>query len=146
MGAGIKTAYTPTSETCLGRRQKKRKEWITRDTWQAIEDRRDLKKKAIDTRSERLRERNKRQGREIDRAVKRMTRSDNRAYREDLENKAEEAAKGERGQVYKFTKLVSDKYCGTKDTPIVHKQEGYSPRKQRRRQGGQGLLWDLKSP
>ena len=44
----IKIAYTKTSEACLGCRQKKRKEWITADTWQAIESRRALKKKVMD--------------------------------------------------------------------------------------------------
>ena len=57
----IRTAYTQTSETCLGGRQKKRKKWITADTWQAIESRRAFKKKVMDTRSERLKERYRRQ-------------------------------------------------------------------------------------
>jgi len=88
----IRTAYTQTSETCQGRRQKKRKEWITADTRQAIGNRKALKKKVMDTRSERLKERYRRQYRETDRAVKRMTRADKRAYIEDLANQAEEAA------------------------------------------------------
>ena len=119
----IRTAYMQTSETCLGRRQKKRKEWITADTWQAIENRRALKKKVMDTRSERLKERYRRQYRETDRAVKRMTRVDKQAYIEDLASQAEEAAnKREQGQVYNITKLVSGKYRGTTDTSIVDKQ------------------------
>ena len=53
----IKVAYTQTSEACLGRRQMKRKEWITAVTWKAIDSKRTLKKKFMDTRSERLKER-----------------------------------------------------------------------------------------
>ena len=99
-GEQIRVAYTHTSEACLGRRQKKRKEWITSDTWQAIENRRALKKKVINTRSERLKERYRQQYREADRTVKRMTRTDKRAYMEDLASQAEEAAnRGEQGQV-----------------------------------------------
>ena len=129
----IKTAYTQTNRNCLGCQQKKRKEWITADTWQAIKSRRALKKKVMDTRSERLKERYRRQYREIDGAVKRMTRADKWAYIEDLANQAEEAAnKGEQGQVYKITKLVSSKYCRTMDRPIVDKQG-------RRRQDGQSI-------
>ena len=75
----IRTVYTQTRETCQGRRQKKRKEWITADTWQAIENRKALKKKVMDTRSERLKQRYRQQYRETDRAVKRMTRADKRA-------------------------------------------------------------------
>ena len=54
----IGVAYTQTSEACLGHRQKKRKKWITEDTWQAIGSRRAaLKKKVMDTRSDWLKER-----------------------------------------------------------------------------------------
>ena len=54
----IRIAYTQTSETCLGCQQQE-KEWIRADTWQAIENRRALKKKVVDTGSERLKERNR---------------------------------------------------------------------------------------
>lgn len=37
----VKTAYL---KTCLGTKQKERKEWITEDTWQTIERRRAVKK------------------------------------------------------------------------------------------------------
>ena len=119
----VRTAYTQTSETCLGYKQKRRKEWIKVDTWQAIENRRTLKKKVMDTRSERLKERYKQQYREADKKVKRMTRADKRAHMEDLASQAEEAAsRGKQGQVCKIAKLVSGKYRGATDTPIVDKQ------------------------
>ena len=41
----IRIAYAKTREARVGRRQKKRKEWITADTWEAIERRGALKKK-----------------------------------------------------------------------------------------------------
>ena len=51
------------------------------------------------------------QYREADQTVKRMARADKRAYMEDVASKDEEAAnRGEQGQVYKITKLVSSKY------------------------------------
>jgi len=56
----IRIAYTQTSEACLGRQQK-RKEWITAVTWHAIETRRDTKKKVMDTRSERQKDRYRQQ-------------------------------------------------------------------------------------
>jgi len=116
-------AYTQTSKTFRGRQQKQRKVWFTTDIWQAIKNRKALKKKIMDTRSERLKERDRQQYLETDQAVKRMVRADKRAYIEDLANQAEEAAnKGEQGQVCKITKLVSGKYHGTTDTPIVDKQ------------------------
>ena len=86
-------------------------------------DRRALKKKVIDTRSERPKERYRWQYREANRAVKRMTRADKQAYIEDLARQAEEAAnRGEQGQVYKITKLVSGRYRRAMDTPIVDRQ------------------------
>ena len=52
-----------------------------------------------------------------------MTRVDEKAYIEDLASQAEEAAhRGEQGQVYKITKLVSGRYCRATDTPIVDRQ------------------------
>ena len=68
-------------------------------------------------------ERCRQQYREADRTVKRMIRADKLAYMGDLTNQAEEAAsKGEQGQVYRITKLVSGKYRGATDAPIVDKQ------------------------
>ena len=52
-----------------------------------------------------------------------MTRADKWAYMEDLAGQAEEAANsGEQRQVLKVTKLISGKYCGANDMPIVDKQ------------------------
>ena len=42
----VKTAYFQTCEACLGTGERKRKEWITADTCQAINTRKDLKKHA----------------------------------------------------------------------------------------------------
>lgn len=80
----IRIAYIQISQLCLGRRQKKRKEWITADIWKAIMSRRALEKKVMDTRSERLKERYRQQYREADRTVKRMTRAEKRPDMEDL--------------------------------------------------------------
>ena len=94
-----------TSESCLGVKKKEKKEWITDDTWQAIDKRRGAKKQAMEAKSVRLKERYKLQYREANKAVKTKTRADKRAFVEDLANQAEEAAiKGEQGKVYKITK------------------------------------------
>ena len=50
----IKTAYTDTAMKVLGRRKKKSKSWISMESWRKIEERRRLKKKIGDARSERL--------------------------------------------------------------------------------------------
>ena len=119
----IKSVFTQTSEACIGKRQKKRKEWISTNTWQAIENRRTLWKKVLETKSERLKARLNQQYREANKEVKKNIRADKRAYMEDLAREAEEAAaRGEQGHVYKITKLVSGKYRGSTETSITDKQ------------------------
>ena len=71
----IRLAYTQPCKACLGCRQKKRKEWITADTWQTIKSMSALMKKVMDTRSERLTERYRQQCWEADQTLKRMTRA-----------------------------------------------------------------------
>ena len=83
----LKIAYEQTCKACLGTKQRKRKEWITEDTWQAIENRRTLKKKVLEAKSEQLKERYKQQHSEANPAAKRMTRTDKRSYISDLPSK-----------------------------------------------------------
>ena len=119
----IKDIYETSSEECLGFKQgRKMKRWIKPETWKVIEERRLLKKKIIDTKSERLQERHKINYRELDKRVKRMTRADKREYLEDLAKQAEEAAeKGEQGKIYKITRQICGKYQRTSDIPIKDK-------------------------
>jgi hypothetical protein len=119
----VKTAYLKASETSLGYRQKKRKEWITTNTWKTIESRRALKKKLMEAKSDRLKERYKLQYQEANQAVKRMARADKRLFMDKLAEEAEEAAnKGEQGKVYKITKTICGKCRGTTDAPIADKK------------------------
>ena len=83
----LKIAYEQTCKACLGTKQRKRKEWITEDTWQAIENRRTLKKKVLEAKSEQLKERYKQQHSEANPAAKRMTRTDKRSHISDLPSK-----------------------------------------------------------
>ena len=51
----VRNTFDEASKTCLGmHKTRKKKEWITPETWQAIEERRQLKKKINDSRSARL--------------------------------------------------------------------------------------------
>lgn len=88
----IKAAYLRTSEVCLGTQEKKRKEWITTDTLQAISTRRKLKKQLFDAKSERLKERYKLSYQQADKEVKRLAKLDKRAFMDNLASQAEEAA------------------------------------------------------
>lgn len=115
----IKTSYQQTCKTCLGTKQRK-KEWITEDTWHAIENRRFLKKKVMEAKSEQLKERD---NREAKRTVKRMTRTDKRNHIDNLASQAEDAtSRGEQSRVSKITKLVCSRYRRSTDTTIMDKQ------------------------
>ncbi|RUS86850.1 hypothetical protein EGW08_005387 [Elysia chlorotica] len=119
----VHSAYLLASESCLGTKQRKRKEWISAETWETIEDRKDLKRKAMETKFERLKDQYREYYREADKTVKRKTRADKRAFIDDLASQAEEAAgRGEQGKVYKITKIVAGKYSRTSNTPITDKQ------------------------
>lgn len=85
----------------------------------AIESRSTLKKKLLDTKSDRLLQRDKLQYEEADRTVKRMTRADKQAHMDELASQAGNAAnKEEHGKVYKITRMVSGKYGGMSEVLI----------------------------
>ena len=95
---------------------------MTEETWNAINRRKETKKKSLDAKSQRLKERLEQQYQEENLDVRRRSRADKRNYIEDLATQAEEAAQeGNQGQVYKITKIISGKYRGTRDAPIRSK-------------------------
>ncbi|KAL9958257.1 hypothetical protein ACROYT_G035251 [Oculina patagonica] len=55
--SNIKKAYSETAKSVLDHRQRKSKTWISATSWSKIDERRKLKKKMGETRSERVRER-----------------------------------------------------------------------------------------
>ena len=117
----IVTAYNDRSKTCPGCRQRKPKEWMSSDTWKAIESRRRLKKKVMDSKSQRLKERHQEMCRAANKEVKRRTRADKRKYIENLASQAEEAAaRNEQGTVYKVTKIITGK-CHTTNVLVKDK-------------------------
>ena len=88
----------------IGHREKRHKEWIFREAWQNIEERRNIKKKnysALGIKSDRLKEQQRQIYKEADRTVKQLTRLDKRIYLEDMVTQAEEAAnKGDQATLY----------------------------------------------
>lgn len=117
----IVTAYSESSKACLGYRQRKPKEWMSHDTWKAIENRRRLKRKVMDSKSQRLKERHQVMYRAANKEVKGRARADKRRYMENLASQAEEAAaRNEQGTVYKITKIISGK-CHTTNMLVKDK-------------------------
>ena len=77
----------------LGYKTKKRKEWMKQDTWTNISGRKETKQKFNATRSQRLKDRQKRIYAELNREVKKMAKADKKSFMEGLAEGAEEAAR-----------------------------------------------------
>ncbi|VDO55444.1 unnamed protein product [Schistosoma margrebowiei] len=104
----IKKAITSTCHEVLGHKKHHHNEWITVDTLYEIQERRN-KKAAINTSRKRA-EKVKAQAEytEVNKQVKRSTRTDKRKYVEDLATTAEKAAReGNMRQLYDITKKLS---------------------------------------
>ncbi|VDO49369.1 unnamed protein product [Schistosoma margrebowiei] len=105
---GIKEAITSTCHEILGHKNHHHNEWITVDTLDKIQEKRD-KKAAISTRRTKA-EKNKAQAEytEVNKQVKWSIRTDKRKYVEDLAKTAEKAAReGNMIQLYDITKKLS---------------------------------------
>ncbi|GFS18252.1 craniofacial development protein 2 [Elysia marginata] len=110
-------------KTNTGHRSKKYKEWISHEAWKKIEERRDIKKKILATKSERLKHQQQQAYREIDRDVKKMIRRDKQKRLEDTATLAEDAAyKGDHGTLYKITKQVCGRFRNSTEAPIRNKE------------------------
>ena len=119
----LKIAYEQTCKAFLGTKQRKRKEWISEDSWQAIEKRRILKMKVLKAKSERLKERYKQQWMEANRTVKMMARTEKQSHINDPPSQAEDAAgRGEQRKIYKIIRLLCVTYIVGTDAPMMDQQ------------------------
>ena len=86
------TAMMELAKETIGCTMTCKSEWISQDTWRTIEERRQLKKKALDTKSPCLKERAVAQYRGKDKQVSSSARRDKRLFVERLARDAEAAA------------------------------------------------------
>ena len=119
----INQVYTETGEKVLGFRKRKQKEWIQKETWTKIEERKTMKGKIDSTRSERVKEQLKQKYTDLDKEVKALTKKDKTEYVEEMANKAEEAARRQDlGTLYKITKSLNGNHSGG-NCPIRDKED-----------------------
>ena len=113
----IATIFTENSKEKVGyRKRKANKNWIQQETLDAIEERREIKRRLLQTKSLRIRERQEASYREANRKVKRLARRDKREAMDQLAAEAEDAAgRGEQGEVYKITQRVCGKFKGRRE-------------------------------
>ena len=119
----IKTAYNETALKILGRRKKKCKSWISMESWSKIGERRKLKKKIEDARSERLKNKARNDYREKDKEVKRSLRKDKRDWINGVAQEAEDAvSQGQIKGVYEATRKLCNE--GPRKAGMVKNKEG----------------------
>ena len=103
-------AHNETAKTVLGTRKGQSKSWISASSWKAIEDRKKIKDQMNCVKSDRIKDRLRKDYIDKDREVKKRVRADKREMLEEMAKKAEEAAKkNEMGTVYKITNTIYGK-------------------------------------
>ena len=115
------------STDVLGPRQKHQmKDWLSVETYAAIEARRAVRNQVLCSNSEETLAESRTRYSEANRMVKRLACKDKREYVEQMANKAEEAARrGDQGELYKITKLVCGKYHNTSNAPVRIRMVSY---------------------
>ena len=102
--------YKGTAEKVLGFRKKENKEWITSQTLDRVKERKEIKSKLLNEKSEREQQTLKEEYQRKDREVKRAARNDKRKYFEDLAAEAEEAHReNNMKHLYEITRKLSGK-------------------------------------
>ena len=84
---------TKTAEEVLGRPRKKRKPWVTEESWALVDQREEINKKILSARSERIKKRLRTEYKEKSKQVKRRIRSNKRKWMDAIASEAEDAAR-----------------------------------------------------
>nr|KAG5707958.1 hypothetical protein BaRGS_025096 [Batillaria attramentaria] len=116
-----KKLWHDTCEKVLGKRKTQHKEWISADTIQKLEVRKEKKTALHTSRTRRAKAKAQEEYTAADREVKRSTRKDKRDYIDNLASQAEEAARqGNLKDLYQVTKKLTGKFQQT-DKPVKDK-------------------------
>ena len=103
----MERAYVEVAEAVLGRPRKKKKPWISEKSWKLVEQRENINKEIIGTKSERIKKQLKIKYKEKDKETKRSIKLDKKKWIEDIASKAEEASKKQHMKtLYGLTKTL----------------------------------------
>ena len=118
----IKNALTSTCQEVLGYRKFQQKEWISAETQQKIQTRKEKKAAVSNSRTRASKAKAQEEYTNVNRTVKRCIKADKRKYIDNLAEEAEEAArKGNMKQLYDITRKLSGKYCRP-ERPVKDKE------------------------
>ena len=103
----MEKAYVEVAEAVLGRPRRKKKPWISEKSWKLVEQRENINKEIIGTKSERIKKQLKIKYKEKDKETKRSIKLDKKKWIEDIASKAEEASKKQHMKtLYGLTKTL----------------------------------------
>ena len=106
----MRDIYNESADKLLGARKREHKDWISTETYRAIDERRKIKEEIARTTSERIKEVKREQYKVKDKEVKRRARGDKRKRLDDIACEAEDAANGNRlSDLYRLTRELSNK-------------------------------------
>ena len=87
----FENAYKETAKETLGYKQKGQKSWISKKSWELVEERKNLKNVIEQTKSDRIKQNLKDDYKRMDKEVKKCMRRDKQRWAENLATEAEEA-------------------------------------------------------
>ncbi len=107
----MEKAYQQTAKAILGKPRAKKKPWISGNSWELIDQRNELNKKILSTRSERLKNQLRDKFKEKNKEIKKSIKADKRKWFEDIATEAETASRNQHMKtLYRLTKtLCNDK-------------------------------------
>ena len=106
----------------LGTARRRKEQWISERTWETIKERKEVKKKMLQAKSERIKQQLKDNYTALDKDVKRKAKLDKRNYIDNLATEAEDAAaQQDMGTLYRISKIMTGGYTST-DTPVRNQQ------------------------
>lgn len=106
--SAIKDIYTSTSESILGYKGKKKKEWISEETWKVIKDRKEAHLKFLSSKTTEAKSNAGQEYKRLHRLVKRSARNDKRVWTNKLAEKAQDAAENHNPRLlYSISKKLS---------------------------------------
>ena len=121
--AQFSNAYNNTAENVLGRKRKSSKPWISPESWAKVEERKQLKGKAENAKSERIQQQLRAKHRSKDKEVKKSLKSDNREWPNSLMDDAQHPADmGNMKTLYEITKTICNE--GTHKNTAINDKGG----------------------
>ncbi|KAJ8360365.1 hypothetical protein SKAU_G00168900 [Synaphobranchus kaupii] len=103
----MEKAYIEVAEAVLGKPRKKKKPWISEESWGLVDQREDINKKILGTCSERVKKQLRAKYVEKNREVKRSIKADKRIWMDNIASEAEEAARSQHMKtLYGLTKTL----------------------------------------